>query len=62
MDRSLSFCHLIIFLKSEFSSNFSKTFGDEKMKVARKLLNDSLETEDDLEIKAEIEARLKSLQ
>ena len=43
-------------------SNFSKTFGDKKMEVARKLLRETLETEDDLEIKAEIETRLKNLQ
>jgi hypothetical protein len=43
-------------------SNFSKTFGDKKMELAKKLLNDALETEDDLEIKAEIESRLKNLQ
>jgi hypothetical protein len=42
-------------------SNFSKTFGDKKMQVARNLLNAALENEDDLEIKAEIEARLKTL-
>jgi len=42
-------------------SNFSKTFGDKKMEVARKLLRETLETEDDLEIKAEIETRLKNL-
>jgi hypothetical protein len=42
-------------------SNFSKTFGDKKIEVARKLLNDALQTEDDLEIKEEIEARLRAL-
>jgi hypothetical protein len=42
-------------------SNFSKTFGDKKMEMARNLLNAALENEDDLEIKAEIETRLKTL-
>ena len=42
-------------------SNFSKTFGDNKLGVAKKLLNEALQTEDDLEIKEEIEARLRNL-
>jgi len=42
-------------------SNFSKTFGEKKIDVAKTLLNDALKTEDDPEIKAEIEARLKML-
>jgi hypothetical protein len=42
-------------------SNFSKTFGDKKVEVAKKLLNDALQNEDDLEIKEEIEARLRNL-
>lgn len=42
-------------------SNFSKTFGDKKVEVAKKLLKDALQTEDDLEIKEEIEARLRNL-
>ena len=42
-------------------SNFSKKFGDEKIEVARKLLKDTLETQDDPEIKAEIESRLRAL-
>lgn len=42
-------------------SNFSKTFGEKKIDVAKKLLTDALQTEDDLEIKKEIEARLRAL-
>ena len=42
-------------------SNFSKSFGDDKMEVARNLLNDALKTEDDPDIVADIEARLKIL-
>ena len=42
-------------------SNFSKKFGDKKIEVARKLLKEALETEDDPEIKAEIESRLRAL-
>lgn len=42
-------------------SNFSKTFGDKKVTIAKKLLQDALQTEDDLEIKEEIEARLRNL-
>ncbi len=43
------------------SSVFARTFGDSKMDLAKKLLTKALETEDDLEIKAEIQDRLKTL-
>lgn len=42
-------------------SNFSKTFGDSKLEVAKTLLNDALKTEDDPDIISDIEARLKIL-
>ena len=42
-------------------SNFSKTFGDGKLEVAKTLLNDALKTEDDPDIISDIEARLKML-
>lgn len=48
-------------LKERQPSNFSKIFGEKKVDVARNLLNAALENEDDLEIKAEIETRLKTL-
>ena len=69
MDRSLDYpvnfvCNLpkTIKLNERQPSNFSKTFGDKKMEVARSLLMAALENEDDLEIKEEIEARLRNLQ
>jgi hypothetical protein len=42
-------------------SNFSKTFGEKKLNIAKKLLTNALQAEDDLEIKEEIEARLRNL-
>lgn len=49
-------------IKERQPSNFSKTFGEKKMEVARSLLMAALENEDDLDIKEEIEARLRNLQ
>ena len=69
LDRSLDYpvnfvCNLpkTIKPKERQPSNFSKKFGDKKMEVARNLLRTALENEDDLEIKKEIEARLRNLQ
>ena len=68
LDRSLDYpinfvCNLpkSIKLNERQPSNFSKTFGDKKVEVAKKLLKDALQSEDDLEIKEEIEARLRNL-
>ena len=44
------------------SSAFAKIFGDQSLQVAKKLLTDALENEDDTEIKSEIEKRLKLLE
>ncbi len=44
------------------SSAFAKIFGDQSLQVAKKLLTDALENEDDTEIKTEIEKRLKLLE
>lgn len=41
---------------------FSKLFGDESLEKAKRLLTEALKTESDLEIKAEIEKRLKLLE
>jgi hypothetical protein len=46
---------------TEDSSVFAKTFGESRVELAKKLLNTALETEDDLEVKAEIKERLKML-
>jgi hypothetical protein len=43
-------------------SVFVKVFGDKSLELARELLTGALETEDDSEIKAEIERRLKLLE
>jgi len=40
-------------------SAFVKLFGDKSIELASQLLTDALETETDIEIKAEIERRLK---
>jgi hypothetical protein len=44
------------------SSAFAKIFGNDSLKIAKKLLTEALETEDDSEIKTEIEKRLKLLE
>lgn len=44
------------------SSAFAKIFGDQSLQVAKKLLTDAMENEDDSEIKTEIEKRLKLLE
>ncbi len=46
----------------EDSSVFAKTFGESRIDLAKKLLNAALETEDDVEVKAEIKERLKMLE
>ena len=43
-------------------SVFLQIFGDKSMEQARALLTGALESEDDIEIKAEIERRLKLLE
>jgi hypothetical protein len=44
------------------SSVFARTFGENRIELAKKLLNAAMETEDDTEIKAEIKERLKLLE
>jgi hypothetical protein len=44
------------------SSVFANLFGGKSLELAKKLLSDALKTEDDTEIKAEIEKRLKTFQ
>jgi hypothetical protein len=51
-----------ISIESEDSSVFAKTFGQNRMDLAKKLLNAALATEEDLGIKAEIKERLKMLE
>ena len=41
---------------------FTRVFGDKSLEVAKKLLVDALEAEDDSDVKAEIEMRLKLLE
>jgi hypothetical protein len=43
------------------TSIFAKTFGDQQMEIAEKLLTQALKTEKDTEIKTEINQRLKFL-
>lgn len=45
--------------KANYGSVFGTLFGDKSLEFAIGLLNDALKTEDDTEIKAEIEKRLK---
>jgi len=47
---------------SEDSSVFAKTFGNSRVDLAKKLLNSALETEEDVEVKAEIKERLRMLE
>ena len=44
------------------STEFSRVFGKDSPKLAKKLLKDALEDEDDAEIRIEIEKRLKLLE
>jgi hypothetical protein len=48
--------------KKNHSSIFLGVFGDKSLELARELLTGALETEDDSEVKAEIERRLKLLE
>ncbi len=44
------------------SNVFAQVFGSHNIELAKRLLTETLETEDDSEIKAEIEKRLKLLE
>jgi hypothetical protein len=44
------------------STEFSRAFGKDSFGLAKKMLREALEDEDDAEIRAEIEARLKLLE
>jgi hypothetical protein len=44
------------------SSAFARVFGNNSLELAKRLLTEAFETEDDIEIKAEIEKRLKLLE
>jgi type IV secretory pathway TraG/TraD family ATPase VirD4 len=46
----------------KMSSAFSKFFGPKSLETARRLLTEALKTENDSEIKAEIERRLNLLE
>ena len=48
--------------KTRLESIFMKEFGDKSLEQARALLNKALETEEEPEVKAEIEKRLKMLE
>ena len=48
--------------KGAQSSAFARVFGNDSLGLAMRLLNEALETEDDREIKGEIEKRLKLLE
>jgi predicted Zn-ribbon and HTH transcriptional regulator len=50
------------FGKGKIDSAFLKLFGDKSSEQAESLLKSALETEDDSEVKAEIERRLKLLE
>ena len=47
--------------KTRLESIFMKVFGDKSIEQARALLAEALETEEDADVKAEIEKRLKML-
>jgi hypothetical protein len=47
--------------KNKQSNVFARVFGKDSLGLAMRLLNEALETEDDREIKGEIEKRLKLL-
>jgi hypothetical protein len=48
--------------KNKQSNVFARVFGNDSLGLAMRLLNEALETEDDSEIKGEIEKRLKLLE
>jgi hypothetical protein len=48
--------------KARMESIFMKVFGDKSTEQAKALLNKALKTEEELEVKAEIEKRLKMLE
>lgn len=48
--------------KDNQSNVFARVFGNDSLGLAKRLLNEALETEDDSEIKGEIEKRLKLLE
>ena len=48
--------------KTRLESIFMQLFGDKSTEQARALLTDALETEEDADVKAEIEKRLKLLE
>ncbi len=48
--------------KGAQSSAFARVFGNNSLELAKRLLTEAFETEDDIEIKAEIEKRLKLLE
>jgi hypothetical protein len=48
--------------KNKQSNVFARVFGNDSLGLAMRLLNEALETEDDREIKGEIEKRLKLLE
>jgi hypothetical protein len=50
------------FGKGKTDSAFLKLFGDKSLEQAKALLKDAWEQEDDSEVKAEIERRLKQLE
>jgi hypothetical protein len=45
----------------KLKTEFSKVFGNDSLRLAKKLLSDALVDEDDAEIRAEIQERLKFL-
>jgi len=49
-------------MNSEDTSVFAKMFGETRLELAKKLLNDALEIENDMEIRKEIQDRLKMLE
>lgn len=48
-------------MSSEDTSVFAKIFGEARLELAKKLLNEALEMENDEEIRREIQDRLKML-
>lgn len=45
----------------KLGTEFSRVFGKDSLRVAKELLNEALKDEDDAEVKAEIQERLKFL-
>jgi len=61
-DYPLNFvCILPMRLNSNFKSSFEQRFGDESLKIAKKLLTDALRSEADEGVRDEIGRRLKLL-